>query len=767
MTNSNVAANNTTANTTLDNTPANTTNTTLDNTMNDYAFPCIDALLDTEHNVNPYDANTVMIGEDLADVYQLSATEYVVRGTTCENVRQYVHQVVGDNYAGATTVAQRNSEDVFVTLVTDAHDLPWNAAPLNLEQDTLNTETTMNYDDINDMMNTNMEAMQLKPVDVKTEQQAAEAIVPMLFGAIAQRADYVTHSVTQQQLAAATIFRTLFNMNGEYDEQGMCDNFAYDLVELNKRNRDKCQLDVVVCGVETCVEMGFIERTAGGMYIQAAKFINLCSIKYATAPQTTPVDDLARNTTMVKGGLAKAYPMLEQSIKFQQATAYTVDLTMVRIVEAAKKACKQLPIWKGIRNSMAGVAQMVAGTGYYSEIYADKRGRTYFASHFGANPQGCDYNRSVYSLMEVKDVQKDSPAYEMFMLELAEAAGKNKTYMSHNVLMRAAYNPVVALTKMLENNLVASPFTYIRLAIDYACFAEHGACTVSVPMGLDAKCSGTQILAILAGNMQLLQATGFSETKVADPYMLCAKMYGANADRNIMKKPYMVVQYGGGAASLEKDENLDAMWARQGIDAKTGSKAVITAVKAVLGRKIVSMQEAIAGAVLTRLKDTGATSLEYKHLDGQLVKYVVCGKVDITGEYTEIRYTQSTVIGFGSKENNTGLNVSDGIPNAMEFVRTFMVNYVQGIDAMIARTVAVMAKDAGLNGYVSIHDCFRTELADAPLLMNVIRDAYNHLFVKHDPLAHLAKQIGFDTVGLDRILTAEMVYQENAYFFCQ
>lgn len=104
MTNTNVAANNTTA------------NTTLDNTMNDYAFPCIDELLDTEYNVNPYDANTVMIGEDLADVYQLSATEYVVRGTTCENV----HQVVGDNYAGATTVEQRNSEDVFVTLVTDA-----------------------------------------------------------------------------------------------------------------------------------------------------------------------------------------------------------------------------------------------------------------------------------------------------------------------------------------------------------------------------------------------------------------------------------------------------------------------------------------------------------------------------------------------------------------------------------------------------------------------------------------------------------------------
>ena len=629
----------------------------------------------------------------------------------------------------------------------------------------------MSFDAINDMMNVAMttqgETTMLNQVNVKTEQQAAEAIVPMLFGVIAQRADCVLLSTTQQQLAAATMFRTLFNMNGEYDEQGMCDNFAYDLVELNKRNRDKDQLDVVVSGVETCVEMGFIERTAGGMYIQAAKFIDMCSIKSATAPQTTPVDDLARNTTMVKGGRANACPMLAQSIKYQQATAYTVDLTMVKIAEAARKACKQLPIWKDIRNSMAGVAQMLPGTAHYSEINADKRGRTYFASHFGANPQGCDYNRSVYSLMEVKDVQKDSPAYEMFMLELAEAAGKNKTYMSHNVLMRAAYNPVVALTKMLENNLVASPFTYIRLALDYATFAEFGACTVTVPMGLDAKCSGTQILAILAGNEQLLAATGFSSTKVSDPYMLCAKAYGADAGRNIMKKPYMVVQYGGGAASLEKDENLNAMWARQDIDAETGSKAVIAAVKAVLGKKIVGMQTGIADAVAAKLEATGATSLEYKHLDGQLVKYVVCGSVELTTEYTEIRYTQSTVIGFGSKENNTGLTVSDGIPNAEEFARTFMVNYVQGIDAMIARTVAVMAKDAGLNGYVSIHDCFRTELADAPKLMNVIRDAYNHLFVKHDVLAHLAAQVGFDTVNTDRILTTEMVYQENAYFFCQ
>lgn len=134
------------------------------------------------------------------------------------------------------------------------------------------------------------------------------------------------------------------------------------LVELNKRNRDKGQL-MWLCGVETCIEIGFIERT-GGMYIQAAKFIDMCSIKSATAPQTTPVDDFARNTTMVKGDRAKACPMLLHSrSSLQQATEYSVDRIMVNIAEQAKKACFKLPIWKDIRNSMAGVAQMDADTG--------------------------------------------------------------------------------------------------------------------------------------------------------------------------------------------------------------------------------------------------------------------------------------------------------------------------------------------------------------------------------------------------------------------
>lgn len=37
-----------------------------------------------------------------------------------------------------------------------------------------------------------------------------------------------------------------------------------------------------------------------------------------------------------------------------------------------------------------------------------------------------------------------------------------------------------------------------------------------------------------------------------------------------------------------------------------------------------------------------------------------------------------------------------------EFARTFVVNYIQGIDALVARTVAKYAKKAGLRGFTSI-----------------------------------------------------------------
>jgi hypothetical protein len=364
---------------------------------------------------------------------------------------------------------------------------------------------------------------------------------------------------------------------------------------------------------------------------------------------------------------------------------------------------------------------------------------------------------------------------------LGEAAGKHAKFMQHEYLMRVARSPAKALQTFLVDKqneeldvdstmdwkTVSAPFTYVRLALDYAKFQETGSCVCKVPMGLDAKCSGTQILAILAGNMELLQATGFSAYKVADPYMLCAKALGDGATRDLMKQPYMVVQYGGGAKSLITNSKLMAFMDRCGYDMDKGSKRVIAAVKQVLGKRIVSMQDGIAQAVADKMKATDSTSLQYKHLDGQVVNYQVCEMVEITAYYTEVRYTQATVIGFGSKEQCTGLSVSTGIPSAEEFARTFMVNFVQGVDALVARTVAAFAKDAGLKGYVSIHDCFRTELADAPLLMQVIRDAYNHLFVKHDILAHLAKQIGFDTCSTQRILTSEMVYEDNAYFFCQ
>ena len=104
---------------------------------------------------------------------------------------------------------------------------------------------------------------------------------------------------------------------------------------------------------------------------------------------------------------------------------------------------------------------------------------------------------------------------------------------------------------------------------------------------------------------------------------------------------------------------------------------------------------------------------------------------------------------------------------AEEFVRTFMVNYIQGLDALVARTVIVHAKKAGLKSFTSIHDCFRTTLEDAPKLKAVIASAYKEVFIDTDQHAHLMSTINRPSMPqYKNIVTEEILNHEDSSYFC-
>ncbi|MGF2531655.1 DNA-directed RNA polymerase, partial [Ralstonia pseudosolanacearum] len=200
------------------------------------------------------------------------------------------------------------------------------------------------------------------------------------------------------------------------------------------------------------------------------------------------------------------------------------------------------------------------------------------------------------------------------MAELDDISGGR--WSEAKMLTRVAQNPAGALASILsmskEQNPPKKPFTYVRLALDWFQFETTGQCDSRVGFGLDAKCSGTQYLAFIAGNMEMAQATGLvnTESKASDPYQLSlvqlmkllekssmnpteeikSEHLNPKAGRNFIKTPYMAVQYGGGKAALTGNKDFcEYVINNLQVDvAKLGDFAelCVDAVHAALGEKI-------------------------------------------------------------------------------------------------------------------------------------------------------------------------------------
>jgi hypothetical protein len=354
------------------------------------------------------------------------------------------------------------------------------------------------------------------------------------------------------------------------------------------------------------------------------------------------------------------------------------------------------------------------------------------------------------------------------MVELEGCVNKIERFLSEEAITITAKRPSKVLHMLLtEYPDMKAPFTYVRMCMELAGIIENGVGKFTMPVGLDAKCSGTQIYGILTGSRHLMKATGFCSIheKAADPYTLVAKIMGGTMNRNDCKRPYMIVQYGGGKRALLNDQELMSVM-NPGL-----VPSFIMAVEEVLGDKVMAVRELVAARVLAKCHDEGVTHFGYYHVDGSLVKKPEYGSLDITKEYSCIRYKQDNgTISFGSYVKQTGITgISNRQQDAEEFARNFMVHFIQGIDALIARTVANKAEAAGIKGYCSIHDCFLSSADDVLKLKGIICEAYIDIFVKNDPLADLGRQLGIDFAehGIESNITVEDIMQEDNYFFCQ
>lgn len=585
----------------------------------------------------------------------------------------------------------------------------------------------------------------------------------------------------------------------------MIDYMASAIEEVHNLNRDKKEFYITYSPSEMLalvVAMRWM-NIENGMMNTTDKWIQLTTGSRALLPQNEAVTDSNRRVPYIKGNKVRPSKLLKEAEQFLSDTSYHVESSMGKVVH------EYLESWKRENASQHNLyaklptridAEMYVHKGselvhseseLYSEYTSDARGRLYHAACFGPNPQSGDMARAYYSHHVENWVERGSESYKIFMIELADVAG-NEDWLKPSYLRAVANNPAKALDKILKREekglcIPSKPLTYIRMAMDWLSFEDNGKCDSRLGYGEDAKCSGTQILAILAGAKELIEATGFrlEAGKSDDPYMLCLKniesLLNSNPlrhyileaamhdilNRNFAKRPYMSVQYGGGKTALMENRDFIIALDKLGLAEEQREAFVsltLEAVKRTLGDRINHMIEAIQKAVNEKLALSGKQYLTYTHIDDlKVLKPCFTKDIPIAAPFS-IRVASSTNVNFGNIKEGKAWSTEAREPTAEEFVRTFVVNYVQGIDALIARTVAVKAKEAGLRGFTSIHDCFRVCLADAPKLHGVIADAYKEIFIDNDPLKHLSEQLGGIQFHAEKVLT-ELIYSEHSYFF--
>ncbi|WJN63939.1 RNA polymerase [Erwinia phage Farigoule] len=630
-----------------------------------------------------------------------------------------------------------------------------------------------------------------------TNSNVVKSVVPSITSAIYRAKE--TQSYMQPQtcaIAALAIFHmmTSFTRDDVVPAMAMVSLAEASIKKANSTNNDLKQfhyVDPSINLIGLAKHLGYVSIAEDKSFTMTERWIELVSTKETCTPLTEAVSELNRRKPFIKGGKRKPSKLMSECIDFLQSTEYHVDAPMVDIVgdvlnmthgDIPAVIQQELHVWNNARN-------MVREDVLFSDYFADNRGRLYHVACAGPNPQSSDFARSLYSHNIENIVKKDSAAYQMFMAELYDISGGKWT--EARMLTRVAQNPAGALAHMLRSgDAPKKPFTYIRLALDWFKFETTGECDSRVGFGLDAKCSGTQYLAFIAGNMQMAQATGLvdSESKASDPYQLSlvelmkllekssmnpsdeikAQYFNPKDGRNFIKTPYMAVQYGGGKKALTGNKDfattVATIFGADKVDAF--AELAVEAVKAALGEKINMFIAKVMEAVAKKCEAESKLYIDYRHTDGQVVHKPCYPSREICDAFS-IRVDSTTRVIFGQQNEGKPWMIRETQPTAEEFVRTFVVNYIQGIDALVARTVAKYAKKAGLRGFTSIHDCFRCCLADAPLMMDVIRQAYVEIFVKNNQFEALAKQIGGIDMFHTNIVTEELLMSEHAYYFCQ
>lgn len=604
-------------------------------------------------------------------------------------------------------------------------------------------------------------------------------------------------------LISLTIVNTFveLELNADYCLEDIVELAEFHLGKVRKLNQTLVELKgngnnvIKVAESLGLVDLREIPHGTTTLLTLSKKWNELVLVPECSLPFIGKMEDEDRLTNYVKGGKVKPSKLLKQTIQHLQETTYHVEAPVLDIIKQVRGRVQAMDMCPTRDIMMAnfedygyvikGCEDVVAHNVLTSEYDADTRGRLYHIACAGANPQSSDMARALYSHNVENTVLKTDPAYGMFMAELEDICGPAK-YMTAKALRHIANNPVDSmfniLTRMsnadpaIRRDVPKKPWTLLRMAKDWCTFEDTGKCDSRLGYGLDAKCSGTQYFAIVAGCAELGEATGLTtkpQHETTDPYVRSANILRDKgvmwASRAYIKTPYMAIQYGGSMKALMNSKDNIVNMQDVGITPDKFEEVcgmTIDAIETALGTKIANLIEVVQNTLKAKLDAESKAFITYKHTDGQKVFKPAAPRIEVCPAFSIYLGGRGNRIYFGKDQGMW--EVKSKTPTAEEYVRTFMVNYIQGLDALVARTVSKYAKLAGLQAFTSIHDCFRTTLADAPKMKDVIAKAYKECFIDNDQHLNLMAMLDRPAMaGYKNIVTEEILNHKNSFYFCQ
>lgn len=430
--------------------------------------------------------------------------------------------------------------------------------------------------------------------------------------------------------------------------------------------------------------------------------------------------------------------LYKEAIHALEATEFTVDTFMLSI---AKQVSAKLGKKDKDGYVLMGCSNMDAELAYVSEFKGDRRLRMYQAACHGPNGQSSDRSRALMNLFGVPQDYDVPTVIKHIKAEMGDMVCTDDQSVRIQ-LIKDAMNDAVAFvlhhTALKDDEsmvtLVAKPWSFVKAAHLLVQLSKGKRPYVGMAVGLDAKCSGPQLGALMVGDVALAAACGFSMEKVADAYhrgvAACEKVGFMGLTRDLIKKPFMGIFYGQGVgAFMDAGEMSEDLWAvlygKNGAPCEDIAKRFHKAITSSFGAKMLQVRNAI------RAYDKKInTKISHFMPDGSKVAMNYKVKVNALGEMMDFDTPKYDVVTTNNMESYKFKNMllKTKEVHVGDFARNGFVNMIQAVDALLARMIVVNLKRLGAKHIICVHDCFRVNVTEMHLLEEAIKIAYTDLF---------------------------------------